>query len=243
MQTTLAKAERKKKLKVTGFHESMGGYGKKLLTGMGIKKGTKLEIDAAHVSQVILQFKGKKIQLGYNLLMGVVVGDKRLTDLRPKELATISALEVGRGALAKFVALGLKVGTTVEVVKFIPGSGSLFVKIQNTHIAISNIEGFIINGDEISEYDLPGNLVFVKINKKEKQLSELKPGEKGIISSIAGNAELMAKLEQHWIKPGYTVEALHCHDTDSHPLMVTIKGNCHHIPKGLTEKIYVKIDS
>ncbi len=240
MQTTLNMAERKKKLEVTGFHKSVGGYGKGLLAGMGIKKGAKLEIDAAHVSQVVLQLKGRKIQLGYDSLMSVVVGDKRLTDLQPKELGTISALEVGRGALAKFTDLGLKVGTTVEVVKFIPGSGPLFIKIQDAHIAISNVEGFVINGEELYEYDLPGDLVFVKINKKEKQLSKLKLGEKGKISSIAGNAELLAKLDQHWIKPGYRVEALHRQDTESHPLMVTVKGNCHHIPKGLTEKIYVK---
>ena len=38
MQTTLNMAERKRELKVTGFHESMGGYGKKLLAGMGINQ-------------------------------------------------------------------------------------------------------------------------------------------------------------------------------------------------------------
>ncbi len=241
MQTTLNMAERKKKLKVIGFHKSMGAYGKGLLARMGIKEGVKLEIDAAYVSQIVLQLKGKKIQLGYDTLLSVVAGDKRLTDFQPKELGTISALEVGRGALAKYRALGLKVGTTVEVVKFTPDSGPLFVKIQDAHIAISNVEGFVINDDELYEYDLPGELVFVKVNKTEKQLSRLKPGEEGTISSIAGNAEIIAKLDQHWIKPGYTVKALHRQDTESHPLMVTVKGNCHHIPKGLTEKIYVKI--
>jgi len=53
MQTTLNMAERKRGLKVTGFHESMGGYGKKLLAGMGINKGAKLEIEPAHVSQLV----------------------------------------------------------------------------------------------------------------------------------------------------------------------------------------------
>ena len=47
MQLTLNMAERMKKLEVTGFHKSMGGYGKGLLAGMGIRKGAKLEIDAA----------------------------------------------------------------------------------------------------------------------------------------------------------------------------------------------------
>ncbi len=38
MKTTLKMAERKRALKVTGFHESLGGFGKKLLAGMGKKK-------------------------------------------------------------------------------------------------------------------------------------------------------------------------------------------------------------
>ena len=43
MQTTLKMAERMKKLKVTGFHESLGGgVGKKLLVKMNIKETTQL---------------------------------------------------------------------------------------------------------------------------------------------------------------------------------------------------------
>jgi len=122
MKTTLKMAERKRVLKVTGFHESLGGFGKKLLAGMGIKKGAKFEIEPAHVSQIVLQYEGKEIQLGYESLMSVVVGDRRLTELTPRELGTISALEVGRGTLAKFSVLGLKVGTIVEVKKFVPGT-------------------------------------------------------------------------------------------------------------------------
>lgn len=52
--------------------------------------------------------QGKKIQLGYESLISVVVSDRRLTELTPKELETISALEVGRGELAKFTTLGIK---------------------------------------------------------------------------------------------------------------------------------------
>ncbi|MEA3466865.1 MAG: hypothetical protein U9R57_01415 [Thermodesulfobacteriota bacterium] len=88
MKTTLKMAERRRVLKVTGFHKSLGGFGKKLLAGMGIKKGTKLEIDPAHVSQIVLQFGGKEIRLGYESLMSVVVGDRRLTELTPGELGT-----------------------------------------------------------------------------------------------------------------------------------------------------------
>ncbi len=130
MKTTLKMAERKRALKVSGFHESLGGFGKKLLAGMGLEKGAKLEIEPAYVSQIVLQFGGKEIQLGYESLMSVVVGDRRLTELTPGELGTISALEVGRGELAKFLALGLEVGTIVDVKKFIPGPGPLFVEVQ-----------------------------------------------------------------------------------------------------------------
>ena len=241
MQTTLNMAERRRKLKVTSFHESMGGYGKKLLAGMGIKKGVKLEIEAAHVSHIVLQFGGKEIRLGYESLMSIVVGDRRLTELTPGELGTISALEVGRGELAKFSALGLEVGTIVEVKKFVPGSGPLFIEVQGTHIAIVNVEGFVITGQELYEYDLPGDVVTVEVKGKEEQLSSMKPGEKGKIGSIAANSELAAELDRHWIKKGNTIRALHRYESESHSLMVSVKGKCHHIPKGLTEKIFVKI--
>ena len=241
MKTTLKMAERKRALKVTGFDESLGGFGKKLLAGMGIKKGVKFEIDPAHVSQVVLQYEGKEIQLGYESLMSVVVDDRRLTELTPRELGTISALEVGRGALAKFTALGLKVGTIVELKKFVPGTGPLFVEVQGAHIAIVNVEGFVIAGEELYEYDLPGDVVFVEVKGKEKQLCSMKPGEKGKISSIAGNAELKAELDRHWIKEGNTIKALHRQESESHALMVSVKRKCHHIPKGLTEKIYVEV--
>lgn len=241
MKTTLKMAERKRVLKVRGFHESLGGFGKKLLTEMGIKKGAKFEIEPAHVSQVVLQYGGKEIQLGYRSLMGVVVGDRRLTELTPKELGTISALEVGRGALAKFTVLGLKVGTIVEVKKFVPGTGPLFIEIQGAHVAIVNVEGFVIAGEEIYKYDLPGDVVFVEVKGKMKQLASMKPGEKGKISSIAGNPELKTELDRHWIKEGNTVKALHRQESESHSLMVLVKGKCHHIPKSLTEKVYVEV--
>lgn len=242
MKITLKMAERKRVLKVTGFHESLGGFGKKLLTEMGIETGSQLEIEAAHVSQIVLQFEGKEIQLGYESLMGVVAGDRRLTELTPGELGTISALEVGRGALAKFSALDLKVGTIVDVKKFIPGLGPLFVEVQGAHIAIVNVEGFVIADEELHAYNLPGDVVFVEVQGKEKQLSRMEPGEEGKISSIAGNAELKAELDRHWIKQGYTIKALHRQESESHALMVLVKGTCHHIPKGLTEKVYVEED-
>jgi len=241
MKTTLKMAERKRILKVTGFHERLGGFGKKLLAGMGIKKGAKFEIEPAYVSQIVLQYEGKEIQLGYESLMSIVVGDRRLTELTPRELGTISALEVGRGALAKFSALGLKVGTIVEVKKFVPGPGPLIVEIQGAHIAVVNIEGFVIAGEELYKYDVPGDVVFVEVNGKVKQLSSMKPGEKGKISSIAGNPELKSELDRHWIKEGNTIKALHRQESEYHSLMVSIKGKCHHIPKGLTEKIYVEV--
>jgi Fe2+ transport system protein FeoA len=133
------------------------------------------------------------------------------------------------------------VGTIVDVKKFIPGPGPLFVEVQGAHIAIVNVEGFVIAGEELHKYDLPGDVVFVEVKGKEKQLSTMKPGEKGKISSIAGNPELKAELDRHWIKKGNTINALHRQESESHALMVSVKGTCHHIPKGLTEKIYVEV--
>ena len=241
MKTTLKMAERKRALKVTGFNESLGGFGQKLLARMDIRKGAELEIEPAYVSEMVLKFQGKTIRLGYESLLSVIVGDRRLTDLEPGESGTISALEVGRGELAKFAALDLTEGTKVEVKKYVPGTGPLFVEVQGAHIAMVNVEGFIIAGDELYEYELPGDVVFVKVEGKEKQLSSMKPGEKGRISFIAANAELAAELDRHWIKEGNKIKALHRKDSDAHPLMVSVGGKRHHIPKGLTEKIYVEV--
>ena len=241
MKTTLKMAERKRGLKVTGFHESLGGFGQKLLARMDIRKDAELEIEPAYVSEMVLKFQGKTIRLGYESLMSVVVGDRRLTDLEPSESGTISALEVGRGELAKFSALDLAKGISIQVKKYDPGSGPLFVQVQGAHIAMVNVEGFIIAGDELYEYELPGDVVFVEVDGKEKQLSSMKPGEKGRISTLAANAELSAELDKHWIKEGNKIKALHRKDSEAHPLMVSVNGQRHHIPKGLTEKIYVEV--
>ena len=241
MKTTLKMAERMKMLKVTGFHESLGGFGRKLLAQMDIREATELEIDPAYVSKVILEFQAQTIHLGYESLMSIIVDDRRLTDLKPGELGTISALEIGRGELARFTALGLTEGTTVCVKKYVPSSGPLFIQVQGSHIAIVDVEGFIIAGDELYDYELPGAFVFVEIDGKEKQLSNMEIGEIGRITRIASGGDLAAELDKHWIKEGNEIRALHRKEPDAHPLMVSVDGKRHHIPKGLTEKIYVEV--
>lgn len=116
---------------------------------MGIKETTVLEIDPAYVSKIILKFRDKTIQLGYQSLMGVMIGGRRLTELRPGESGVITALEVGRGELARFTALGLTEGTGLCLRKYVAGSGPLFVQVQDSHVAIVDIGGFIIIGDEL----------------------------------------------------------------------------------------------
>ena len=76
MKTTLKMAERMKMLKVTGFHESLGGVGRKLLAQMDIREATELEIDPAYVSKVILEFQAQTIHLGYESLMSITVDDR-----------------------------------------------------------------------------------------------------------------------------------------------------------------------
>ena len=241
MKTTLKIAERMKMLKVTGFHESLGPFGKKLLAQMDIRETTKLEIDPAYVSKIIVEFQDKTIHLGYQSLMSIMVDDRRLTDLRPGESGTITALEVGRGELARFTALELTEGTTIHVKRYVPSSGPLFVQVQGSHIAIVDVEGFIIAGDELYDYELPGAFVFVEIDGKEKQLSNMEIGEIGRITRIASGGDLAAELDKHWIKEGNEIRALHRKEPDAHPLMVSVDGRRHHIPKGLTEKIYVEL--
>ena len=241
MKTTLKMAERMTVLKVTGFHESMGGFGRKLLAQMGIKEATELEIDPAYVSKIILEFQAQTIHLGYESLMSITVDDRRLTDLSPGESGTITALEVGRGELARFTALKLTEGTKICVKKYVHGSGPLFIEVQGSHIAIVDIESFIIVGDELYDYELPGAFVFVELDGKEKQLSNMKIGEIGRITRIASGGDLAAELDKHWIKEGNEIRALHRKEPDAHPLMVSVDGKRHHIPKGLTEKIYVEV--
>ena len=242
MQTTLKMAERMKTLKVTGFHESLGGsFGKKLLAKMDIKETTELEIDPAYVSQIILEFQDKTIQLGYQSLMGVMVDNRRLTELSPGESGTISALEVGRGELARLTAMELIEGTEVCVRKYVAGSGPLFVQVQGSHVAVVDVEGFIITGDELYNYELPGAFVFVEVNGEEKQLSSMEIGETGRIIRIASGGNLAAELDKHWIKKGNEIRALHRKEPDAHPLMVSVDASRHHIPKGLTEKIFVEV--
>ena len=241
MKTTLKMAERMKMLKVTGFHESLGPFGKKLLAQMDIRETTKLEIDPAYVSKIIVEFQDKTIHLGYQSIMSIMVDDRRLTDLRPGESGTITALEVGRGELARFTALELTEGTTIHVKRYVPSSGPLFVQVQGSHIAIVDVEGFIIAGDELYDYELPGAFVFVEMDGKEKQLSNMEIGETGKITRIASGSDLAAELDKHWIKEGNEIRALHRKEPDAHPLMVSVDGRRHHIPKGLTEKIYVEL--
>ena len=58
---------------------------KKTIDRDGDKKNAKLVIKPTHVPQIVLQFGGKKIQLGYESLMSVVVGNRRMTELPPGE--------------------------------------------------------------------------------------------------------------------------------------------------------------
>ena len=61
----------------------------------------------------------------------------------------------------------------------------------------------------------------------------------GKLAADGGN--LAAELDKHWIKEGNEVRALHRKEPVAHPLMVSVDGDRHRIPKGLTEKIYVEV--
>ena len=242
MKTTLKMAERRKKLKVTGFHESLGGgFGKKLLTKMGIKETTELEIDPAYVSKITLEYREKTIDLGYQSLMAVMLNDQRLTELSPGTSGVITAIEAGRRELARLTAMELTEGTEVLVRRYVAGFGPLFIQVQGSHVAIVDVEGFIIIGDVLYSYELPGAFVFVEVAGKEKQLSAMDIGENGRITFIAGGEHYATELDKHWIKEGNEVRALHRKEPEAHPLMVSVGASRHHIPKGLTEKIYVEV--
>jgi Fe2+ transport system protein FeoA len=173
--------------------------------------------------------------------MGVLVDGQRLTDLRPGESGVITTLELGKSELARFTTLKLTAGTEVCVRKYVAGSGPLFVQVQGSHVVIVNVEGFLIIGDELYDYKLPGDFVFVEVNGQEKQLSSMETGENGVITQIAGGGNLNTELDKHWIKERNEIRVFHKKEPDAHPLMVSVNGVCHHIPTGLTEKIYVEV--
>ena len=88
---------------------------------------------------------------------------------------------------------------------------------------------------------MPGDFIFVDINGEEKQLSTISTGDKGKITRILAGEHLAEEFDRHWIKEGAEVLALHRLERSEHPLMVWVKGLCHHIPEGLIKKIYVQV--
>lgn len=112
---------------------------------MGIKETAELEIDPAYASKVILELRDRTIELGYQSLMGVLVDERRLTELRPGESGVITTLELGKSELARFTTLKLTAGTEVSVREYVAGSGPLFVQVQGSHVVIVNVEGFLIS--------------------------------------------------------------------------------------------------
>ena len=241
MITTLKHAERGRSLKVIEFDQRLGPFGRKLLAGMGIKEGTELEIDPAFVSHLSLRVEETTVQIGFQSALGIVLGERRLTDLKPGEGGIVTTLELGREASERFSSLGLAEGRNVNVQKYIPGPGPLFISVQNVHVAIVNIEGYVIVGDEVYNYRLPGELVFVDVDGKEKQVCTLAIGEKGKITRILAGEHLAEEFDRHWIKEGAEVHALHRLEAPGHPLMIMVNGVRHHIPQGLTMKIYMDV--
>ena len=241
MITTLKHAERRRSLKVTKFDQRLGPFGRKLLAGMDIKEGAELEIDPAFVSHLSLRIKKTTVQIGFESAMGIVLGERRLIDLKPGEGGIVTAIEFGRETSERFLSLGLAEGKNVNVQKYIPGPGPLFISVQNVHVAIVDIEGYVLVGDEVYDYRLPGELVFIDIDGEEKQLCTLATGEKGKITRILAGEHLLEEFDRHWIKEGAQVQALHRLETLGHPLMILINGVRHHIPEELTKKIYVDV--
>ena len=75
---------------------------------------------------------------------------------------------MGRETSERFSSLGLEVGKNISLQKYIPGSGPLFISVQNFHLVIVDVEGYVILDDELYNYRLPGDFIFVDINGEEK---------------------------------------------------------------------------
>ncbi|MCF6148720.1 MAG: hypothetical protein E3K37_08680 [Candidatus Kuenenia sp.] len=231
MENTLKYAERGVRLKVTGISEHVCGFGLKQLNKFGIKEGANLEIDPAFVSQVLLNRKGRDVLLGYESARMIVVGERRLTDLKPGESGKITDMEGGYEANSRFKELGMDEGTEI-ILKSYPHLGEQYVRCQGVKIFNENMK-------ELLKLP-PVEYIIVDVNGTEKQISFMKTGEKGKIAKVIAEKGNREKFDREWIKEGNEIEIMHRLDPESIPLMVKVENKSHVIGAGLTEKIFVE---
>jgi FeoA domain. len=230
MDYSLKFAERGIALKVTGISEHACRFGFKQLNKFGIKEGTSLEIDPSFVSQVLLDVKGKDVLLGYESARMMIVGNRRLTDLRPGDSGKVTDMEGGYEANRRFEELGMNEGTEITL-KTYPHLGEQYVRLQGAKIVKEDMRELL---------KIPAvEYIIVDVNGTEKQISFMETGESGKITKVIADKGKRERLDKEWIKEGNEIEIMHRLDPESLPLMVKVEDKSHVIGAGLTEKIFV----
>jgi len=227
---SLRYAERGRPLKVVDISENICAFSIKLLARFGIKKDTVLEIDPAFVSQVLLDVKGRDILLGYESARMIIIGDKRLTDLKPGDSGKITDMEGGYEANRRFNELGLSEGTEITLKAYLV-LGEQYVRLQGAKIVTEDMKELLSLP--------PAEYIMVDVGGTEKQVSLMEIGEKGKITKVLAEHGKRDKFDREWIKENNEIEIMHRLDPESVPLMVMADGKSHVLGAGLAEKIFV----
>jgi Fe2+ transport system protein FeoA len=228
---SLRYARRGQPLKVVGISEHICSYGIKQLTKFGIKEGAELEIDPSFVSQVLMNANGKDVLLGYESARMLIIGQNRLTDLRPGNGGKITDLEGGYEAYRRFKELGLAEETEITLKAF-PSYGRQYVRVQGAKIVTEDIRELLSLP--------PAEYIMADVNGTEKQISLMEVGEKGKITRITAEHGKREKYDREWIKEGNLVEVMHRLAPESVPLMIRVDNKSHVVGAGLAEKIFAE---
>jgi len=228
---SLKYAERGRQLKVTGKSENICNFSIRMLTKFGIKEGSVIEIDPAFVSQVLLDVNGQDILSGYGSARMIIIGDKRLTDLKPGDSGKVTDVEGGFEAHKKFIELNIYEGSEITL-KSYPWYGPQYVRLQGTKIVKADMKELLSIP--------PAEYIMVDVDGADKQISLMDTGEKGKITKVIAPHGKRDKFDREWIKEGNQIEVMHRLDPESVPLMVRVGDKSHVLGAGLTEKILVK---
>ncbi len=231
MEHSLKYAERGISLKVEDISDHISSFGLKQLNKFGISEGTVLEIDPAFVSQVFLDVNGNDVLLGYESARMMIIGDRRLTDVKPGDSGKITDREGGYEANRRFKALGMKEGTEITL-KTYPHLGEQYVRLQGAKIVKSDMKE--LRKLHSVEY------IIVDVEGAEKQISLMEAGESGKITKVIADKGKRERFDKEWIKEGNEIEIMHRLDPEIIPLMVKIGERSHIIGAGLTDKIFVE---
>lgn len=228
---SLKYAERGRTLKVTGKRENICNFSIRMLTKFGIKEGVELEIDPVFVSQVLLDVNGQDILWGYESARMIVVGDKRLTDLKPGDSGKVTDIEGGFEAHKKFIELSMYEGTEITL-KAYPWYGPQYIRLQGEKIVKADMKELLSIP--------PAEYIMVDVDGTDKQISLMETGEKGEITKVIAPHGKRDEFDREWIKEGNEVKIMHRLDPESVPLMIKIGDKSHVLGAGLTEKILIE---